>query len=55
MWHAWGREEMFIRFWLGDPKGRDHWKDLGVGKRITLIWALGRQESMGKLDSVGSG
>jgi hypothetical protein len=24
------------RVLLGDPKGRDHWEDLGVGGRITL-------------------
>jgi hypothetical protein len=29
-------------FWLGDPKARDHWEDLGVGGRITLKWTLGR-------------
>jgi hypothetical protein len=23
-------------------QGRDHWKDLGVGGRITLRWTLGR-------------
>jgi hypothetical protein len=23
------------RFWLGSPKVRDHWEDLGVGGRIT--------------------
>jgi hypothetical protein len=33
---AWGRGEVFTGFWLGGPKVRDHWKDLGVGKRITL-------------------
>jgi hypothetical protein len=22
--------------WLGGPKGRDHWEDLGVGGRIVL-------------------
>jgi hypothetical protein len=27
---------------LGGPEGRDHWEDLGVGRRITLRWALGR-------------
>jgi hypothetical protein len=32
MWHAWGRGEVFTGFWLGGPKGRDHWEDLGVGK-----------------------
>jgi hypothetical protein len=37
-----GRGEMFTGFWLGGPKGRDHWEDLGAGGRIELIWALGR-------------
>jgi hypothetical protein len=31
MWHAWWRGEVFSGFWLGGPKGRDHWQDLGVG------------------------
>jgi len=35
MWHAWGRGEVFTEFWLGGPKGRDHWDNLGVGGRIT--------------------
>jgi hypothetical protein len=30
------------RIWLGDPKVRDHWEDLGVGGRITLRWTLVR-------------
>jgi len=42
MWHAWGREEVFTGFWLGVPKGRDQWEDLGVGGKITLRWTLGR-------------
>jgi hypothetical protein len=29
---------VFTGFWLGDPKVRDHWEDLGVGERITLRW-----------------
>jgi hypothetical protein len=33
-------------FWLGGLKGRDHWEDLGVGRRITLRLALGREGSM---------
>jgi hypothetical protein len=37
-----GRGEVFIGFWLGDPKGRDHWEDLGVSGRITLRWTLER-------------
>jgi hypothetical protein len=39
-------EEVFTRFWLGGPKGRDHWEDLGVGGRITLSWTLERGGSM---------
>jgi hypothetical protein len=31
-----GRGEVFAGFWLGGSKVRDHWKDLGVGGRITL-------------------
>jgi hypothetical protein len=42
MWHAWGRGEEFIAFWLGRPKVRDNCEDLGVGGRITLRWTLGR-------------
>jgi hypothetical protein len=34
MWHAWGRGEVFTGFWLGGPKVRDHWEDLGVGGKI---------------------
>jgi hypothetical protein len=49
MWHAWGRGEVFTGFWLGGPKVRDHWKDLGVGGRITLRWTLGRERSMGRI------
>jgi hypothetical protein len=33
---------VFTGFCLGGPKVRDHWEDLGVGGRITLIWTLGR-------------
>jgi hypothetical protein len=31
-----GEGEVFTGFWLGCPKGRDHWEDLGIGGRITL-------------------
>jgi len=40
MWHAWEREEVFMCFWLGGPKVRDHWEDLGVGRRIIFRWTL---------------
>jgi hypothetical protein len=35
-------EEVFTGFWLGGPKVRDLWQDLGVGGRMTLSWTLGR-------------
>jgi hypothetical protein len=28
-----GQGEMFTEFWLGGPKAKDYWKDLGVGGR----------------------
>jgi hypothetical protein len=37
-----GRGEVFTGLWLGGPKARDHWEDLGVCGRITLRWTLGR-------------
>jgi hypothetical protein len=44
MWHAWG--DVFTGFWLGVPKGRGHWEDLGVGGKITLSWILGKYKSI---------
>jgi hypothetical protein len=43
-----GGEKCFTGFWLGGPKVRDHWEDVGVGGRITLRWTLGRYGSMGR-------
>jgi hypothetical protein len=37
-----GRGEVFTGFRLGDPKVRDHWEDLGIGREIKLRWTLGR-------------
>jgi hypothetical protein len=37
-----GEGKVFTRFWLGGPKVRDLWDDLGVGGRITLKWTLWR-------------
>jgi hypothetical protein len=37
MWHVWGKGEVFTVFWLGVPKVRGHWEDLGIGGRITEI------------------
>jgi hypothetical protein len=36
------RGEVVTEFWLGGPKRRDQWEDLGVGGRITLSWTFGR-------------
>jgi len=33
--------EVFTEVWLGGPKGRYHWEDQGIGRRITLRWTLG--------------
>jgi hypothetical protein len=33
---------------------RDHWKDLGIGGRITLSWTLD-MDRWDELDSTGSG
>jgi hypothetical protein len=43
-----GSGEVFIGFWFGGPKVRDHWEDLGVDGRIALRWALGEHGSMGR-------
>jgi hypothetical protein len=32
--------DVFTGFWLGGPKVRDHWEDLGLGGKINLKWAL---------------
>jgi hypothetical protein len=39
-----GGGEVFTGFWLGGPKARDHWEDLGVGGSIILRWTLRRIE-----------
>jgi hypothetical protein len=36
-----GSGKLFTGFWLGGPKARDHWEDLGVDGRVTLRWSLG--------------
>jgi hypothetical protein len=36
MWHVWGREEVHIRFWLGNLREVHHLKDAGVDGRIIL-------------------
>jgi hypothetical protein len=36
------RGEVITGFWLGGPKARDHWEDLGVDGRMALRWPLER-------------
>jgi hypothetical protein len=31
-------EEEFIGFWLGRPRVRNQWENLGIGGKITLKW-----------------
>jgi hypothetical protein len=31
-----GEGKVVYRVLVGNPKGRDHWEDLGIGGRITL-------------------
>jgi hypothetical protein len=33
---------MHTKFWLENPKGRDHLEDLGVNEKIILEWILGK-------------
>jgi hypothetical protein len=48
------RGMMLTGFWLGGPKGRNHWEDLGVDDRITLRWAFRDRDRWGELGSAGS-
>jgi hypothetical protein len=43
-----GTGEVFAGFWLGGPKARNHWDDLGVGGRIALRSTLGKYGSLGR-------
>jgi hypothetical protein len=39
---------VFTGYWLGGPKVRDHWEDLGVSGRKILTWTLVREGSIGR-------
>jgi hypothetical protein len=43
------------RVWLGGQRGRDRWKDLSVGGRITLRLTLEIWDQWDELDLAGSG
>jgi hypothetical protein len=37
---------MYIEYWWGSQKERDHWEDLDIGGWTMLEWILERQEGM---------
>jgi len=45
---------VFTGFWLGGPKGRDYWKNLGICGRIILNCLNGNRDRWSELDSAGS-
>ena len=36
MWDVGGKGEVYIEFWWGNLKERDHWEDPDLGGRIIL-------------------
>jgi hypothetical protein len=46
---------VFTEFWLGGPKGRDHWEDAVVGGRIISSRPSGDRDRWSELDSARSG
>jgi hypothetical protein len=38
MGHVWGRGEMYIGFWWGNLRERDHLEDPDVGGTVILRW-----------------
>jgi hypothetical protein len=43
---AGGRRGMYIGYWWGSQKVRDHWEDLDVGGWTILKWILERWDGM---------
>jgi len=50
-----GRTKMYIGFWRGNAKERDHLKDLSLDGRIILNWFLKGMVVGNGLDATGSG
>jgi hypothetical protein len=46
---------MHTKFWLKNLMGKDHLKDLGVGRRILLEWILKNRVGWCGLNSSSSG
>jgi hypothetical protein len=45
-----GKSEIYTGYWLRNVKERDHWKDLGVDKRIILTRILKNKVRVSDLD-----
>jgi hypothetical protein len=54
MWHVWETEKLHTEFWWGNLRERDHVKDLGTGRKITLKCIFKKRERGHGLDSSGS-
>lgn len=42
MYHTWMGLEVNTKYYLVNPKGRDHLLDLAIDERIILKWALNK-------------
>jgi len=52
---VWVRAEVYTRFWWGNLRETDHFKDPGVDGRITLKWISRMGDARLGLDCSGSG
>ena len=46
MLHVWRKVEVCTRFWWGNLRGRDHWRDQDVDGRIILRWIFRKWEGV---------
>jgi hypothetical protein len=44
LWHVWGTVEVYIGFWWGDLRERNHLEDLSVDGRIILKYTFKKRE-----------
>ena len=46
MWHLWRKGEVCTRFWWGNLRERDQWRDKEVDGRIILRWIFREWEEV---------